>query len=295
MIRIGPVRSTIEAGSASGARASPFVALRSGLLVFFLAAGLAPTRAFAESPPEADWREIASDRQMTVMAAFQENGIWLRVIGELSYPREDVCRVLSAVERYPDWYPGLVGTRLLEGSDRSDVPLLYGRFEPPWPFDDRDYVAEQHWQWIEDRLHLESRGVEHPQWPPEKDTVRLRNLFMQWRLTDLGERTGLELVYLEPVDSWYRSILARMLAAFARDLLANLDALGPGIAAAPSTPRCAAGPPPRSSGPPSSDPRPSWGGARRRDDETDRREMALEGIDRIQESHAMNGREERTR
>jgi hypothetical protein len=63
---------------------------------------------------------------------------------------------------------------------------------------------------------------------------------MQWRLTDLGERTGLEFVYREPSDSFYRPILVRLLAGFARELIANLDRLGPIIAADAGTPPCAA-------------------------------------------------------
>lgn len=199
---------------------------------------LASAAALASGPPRDGWQEIASGREMRAAAAFQEDGIWLRVIGGASYPLEQVCRVLSAVERYDEWYPGLVGASTLQ--KHAGGALIYGRFEPPWPFKERDYVAEQRWRWVGDTLELENRGTEQAGLPPREGVVRLRNLFMQWRLTDLGERTGLEFVYREPSDSLYRPILVRLLAGFARELVSNLDRLGPSIAADADTPPCAA-------------------------------------------------------
>jgi len=214
--------------------------LRSLVLALALAVAVVSVAiaAPASEPPSEGWEQIASGQGIRAEASFREDGIWLRVVGGTSYPLEQVCRVLSAVERYHEWYPGLVGASTLEQYEGGG--LIYGRFEPPWPFKDRDYVAEQRWRWEGRTLELRNRGAEKADMPPKEGVVRLRNLFMQWRLTDLGDRTGLEFVYREPSDSFYRPILVRLLAGFARELIANLDRLGPTIAADAGTPPCAA-------------------------------------------------------
>jgi len=212
--------------------------LRCLTLTLALAAVSVAPSARASEPPREGWRKIASEHGIRAEASIREDGIWLRVIAGTSYPLDQVCRVLSAVERYDEWYPGLVGASTLERYEGGG--LIYGRFEPPWPFKDRDYVAEQRWRWAGNTLELRNRGTERDDLPPKEGVVRLRNLFMRWRLTDLGERTGLEFVYREPSDSFYRPILVRLLAGFAHELISNLDRLGPTIAADDSTPPCAA-------------------------------------------------------
>lgn len=229
-------RGQIAVGGAGPLRS---LALAAALAVILAVAAVPMSiAALAAEPPREGWQEIASGHGVRAEASSREDGIWLRVIASASYPLEQVCRVLSAVERYDEWYPGLVGASALEQYEGGG--LIYGRFEPPWPFKDRDYVAEQRWRWAGNTLELQNRGAEKEDLPPKEGVVRLRNLFMRWRLTDLGERTGLEFVYREPSDSFYRPILVRLLAGFARDLISNLDRLGPTIVADASTPPCAA-------------------------------------------------------
>ena len=177
-------------------------------------------------PPRDGWQTVAAGAHHDVAALYAPDAVWIRIRGHVDVAIDTTCRVLSDVEGYAAWFPGLIESR--EISDTPGAPLIYGRIDAPWPVRDRDYVSLQRWQSLPGAIELETRAAPEDRVPESAtlpdDTVRLPRMLSRWRLRPDDEGTQIEYVVREPgARNWLQDLLVERTAALAEALLANLE------------------------------------------------------------------------
>ncbi len=127
------------------------------------------------------------------LASAESEPIDIEVTGTIDAPYAEVVAVLLDLERFGDWFPSLSRWEVLS---RTDVAVVYGRQDLPWPLADRDYVVEYRWSTdASGEFRLEANGTNGAGPAPFDEVIRLERLRSQWTVRDAGDGSAVRYHY----------------------------------------------------------------------------------------------------
>lgn len=109
-------------------------AMRSILLLFFLLTA----NAFSQT----DWKLAKNSDGIKVYTRTPEGSAIKEFKATVSIKASavDVAQVVVDVQNYPEWYPDVMGAKVLEKVSKYEI-IAYYRIDIPWPATDRDAVV----------------------------------------------------------------------------------------------------------------------------------------------------------
>lgn len=156
--------------------------------------GILAALPLAAGAADDDWKQVSQTPTLTIYTRDHAGSPVkeVRAVGTFPVPNWVVKNVLDDVERYPQFMPHVVESRVISRT-RGEL-VSYARVSPPM-IDDRDYTIAVH-----DESHAAAQGtVYRTRWEPANDkgpaeksgVVRIKNNEGSWLLepVDNGERT----------------------------------------------------------------------------------------------------------
>ena len=159
------------------------------MIVLFLALTALP----APSPPPPDsaaWRVVKVKDAITLEQADSGDprAPWGMGEGEIAAPIDRVIAHLLDFEGAKKVVPRLGEVRVLER--RSNMAVVYQRFDLPWPISDRDWVLDEWWERDGDRFRMQWND-DDGRAPAARHVVRVSPMRGYWELTATPRGTTL--------------------------------------------------------------------------------------------------------
>lgn len=155
--------------------------------VLLLAAGPAHAQSFPVLWK--GWERVGTNDGITIFKREVAGSSLLDFGGEtvLDASVEQLCSILVAVKRYPEWVDSLDRVELLERRGPRGL-VYYTAYTLPWPIADRDFVTEQQLVVEQDTqvVRVTERSVAHPKRPDDDCCTRASMGFGEIRMRALG-------------------------------------------------------------------------------------------------------------